>query len=45
MKRLLDCSASDFRKMNGKQLKQSIKASEGRVIVADWCGSTALSGC
>jgi hypothetical protein len=38
MKRLLDCTASDFRKMNGKQLKQSIKASEGRVIVSEVIG-------
>jgi hypothetical protein len=30
MKRLLDCVASDFRGMTGKQLKQAIKASEGR---------------
>jgi hypothetical protein len=39
MKRLLDCSASDFRKMNGKELKQSIKASEGRVIVSEVIGA------
>lgn len=41
MKRLLDCSASDFRKMTGKQLKQSIQASEGRVIVAEVIGAFA----
>jgi hypothetical protein len=41
MKRLLDCSASDFRKMTGKQLKQSIQASEGRVIVAEVIGEFA----
>jgi hypothetical protein len=35
MKRLLDCTASDFRSMTGKQLKQAIKASEGRVLVAE----------
>jgi hypothetical protein len=39
MKRLLDCTASDFRKMNGKELKQSIKASEGRVIVSEVIGA------
>ena len=39
MKRLLDCTASDFRCMNGKQLKQSIKASEGRVIVSEIIGA------
>jgi hypothetical protein len=39
MKRLLDCSASDFRKMNGKELKQSIKATEGRVIVSEVIGA------
>ena len=41
MKRLLDCSASDFRKMEGKQLKQAIQASEGRVIVAEVLGEFA----
>lgn len=35
MKRLLDCSASDFQKMNGQQLKQAIRASEGRVMVSE----------
>ncbi|EGL83919.1 hypothetical protein CathTA2_0531 [Caldalkalibacillus thermarum TA2.A1] len=35
MKRLLDCRASDFAKMNGQQLKQAIQASEGRVILAE----------
>lgn len=35
MKRLLDCSASDFLDMTGQELKQSIKASEGRVIMAE----------
>ncbi|MFY0544721.1 haloacid dehalogenase-like hydrolase [Brevibacillus sp. H7] len=43
MKRLLDCTASDFRGMTGKQLKQSIKASEGRVFVAEViCAVTPL---
>lgn len=41
MKRLLDCSASDFRRMNGKELKQSIQAAEGRTIVAEVIGSVA----
>ncbi|EMT50113.1 MULTISPECIES: hypothetical protein [Brevibacillus] len=35
MKRLLDCTASDFARMSGQDLKQSIKASEGRVLVAE----------
>ncbi|WP_456273555.1 DUF7916 family protein [Bacillus sp. AK031] len=35
MKRLLDCTASDFLQMNGIQLKKSIIASEGRVILAE----------
>lgn len=35
MKRLLDCKASDFAQMNGQQLKQSIRASEGRVLLAE----------
>ncbi len=38
-KRLLDCRASDFRNMTGKELKQSIKASEGRVIVSEVIGA------
>jgi hypothetical protein len=41
MKRLLDCSASDFHRMNGKELKQSIQAAEGRTIVAEVIGSVA----
>jgi hypothetical protein len=41
MKRLLDCNASDFRRMNGKELKQSIQAAEGRTIVAEVIGSVA----
>jgi hypothetical protein len=41
VKRLLDCSASDFRCMNGKELKQSIQAAEGRTIVAEVIGSVA----
>ncbi|WP_409304248.1 haloacid dehalogenase-like hydrolase [Peribacillus sp. SCS-155] len=35
MKRLLDCTASDFDQMNGQQLKQAIMASEGRTILAE----------
>ncbi|MGO0058563.1 DUF7916 family protein [Brevibacillus fluminis] len=35
MKRLLDCRASDFRQMTGKELKQSIKAAEGRTLIAE----------
>ncbi|SDK84497.1 DUF7916 family protein [Lacicoccus qingdaonensis] len=35
MKRLLDCSASDFFNMTGRELKQSIRASEGRVIMTE----------
>lgn len=35
MKRLLDCKASDFAGMNGQQLKQSIRAAEGRVLLAE----------
>jgi len=39
MKRLLDCTASDFEKMTGRELKQSILASEGRTIVAEVIGA------
>jgi hypothetical protein len=39
MKRLLDCTAADFEKMNGTDLKQAILASEGRTIVAEVIGS------
>lgn len=35
MKRLLDCTASDFTRMKGQELKQSIKASEGRVMLSE----------
>ncbi|OWR31250.1 PEP phosphonomutase [Saccharibacillus sp. O23] len=41
MKRILDCTASDFRSMNGQQLKQSIRASEGRAILAETMTSVA----
>ncbi|WP_280769651.1 haloacid dehalogenase-like hydrolase [Salipaludibacillus daqingensis] len=35
MKRLLDCRASDFSTMKSHELKQAIKASEGRTILAE----------
>ncbi|MFA7744621.1 hypothetical protein [Salinicoccus roseus] len=35
MKRLLDCNASDFLNMTGQDLKKSIKASEGRTMLAE----------
>jgi hypothetical protein len=35
MKRMLDCTASDFQDMTGQDLKQSIRASEGRTLVAE----------
>ncbi len=35
MKRLLDCTASDFANMKATELKQAIKASEGRVLIAE----------
>ncbi|MFF2455306.1 haloacid dehalogenase-like hydrolase [Peribacillus simplex] len=41
MKRILDCTASDFQKMNGQDLKQSIKASEGRVMLSETMTSVA----
>lgn len=41
MKRLLDCTATDFEKMNGEQLKQAIRASEGRVILSEMMTSVA----
>lgn len=41
MKRLLSCSASDFKEMSGKDLIQSIKASEGRTILAETVVSAA----
>ena len=43
MKRLLDCTASDFESMNGQELKQSIRASEGRTIVSEVIGSFRLN--
>lgn len=35
MKRLISCYASDFEKMNKQELLNSIKASEGRVIMSE----------
>jgi len=35
MKRLLNCSASDFRRMKGSELKQAILASEGRTVLGE----------
>ncbi|MFD1040516.1 haloacid dehalogenase-like hydrolase [Virgibacillus byunsanensis] len=43
MKRLLNCTASDFQKMNGSQLTQAIAASEGRTMIAEVvCTSTPM---
>ena len=39
MKRILDCHASDFKKMSAKDLIDSIAASEGRVIACESIGS------
>ncbi|WHY85340.1 haloacid dehalogenase-like hydrolase [Neobacillus novalis] len=39
MKRLLDCTGADFEKMNGRDLRQSILASEGRTMVAEVIGA------
>src|SRR5699024_7197616 len=35
MKRILDCTASDFREMNGRELKQAIRAGEGRTRLSE----------
>lgn len=40
MKRFLNCNASDFDKMNGKELVESIAASEGRILVCETIGTT-----
>ncbi|WP_438841628.1 DUF7916 family protein [Enterococcus sp. AZ034] len=40
MKRLISADYSEVAKMNGAELKQSIKASEGRVIVTETIGGT-----
>lgn len=34
VKRLIDCTKSDFEKMNARELKEAIYESEGRVIIA-----------
>lgn len=35
MKRLISANASEILRMNAQELKQSIKASEGRVILSE----------
>jgi hypothetical protein len=35
MKRILDCRGSDFRQMGREELKQAIRAGEGRTILAE----------
>jgi hypothetical protein len=35
MKRILDCRGSDFRQMGKKELKQAVRAAEGRTILAE----------
>ncbi|MRG87765.1 DUF7916 family protein [Salinibacillus xinjiangensis] len=39
MKRILNCTASDFKSMKGKELLKSIKASEGRVMLSEIIGT------
>ncbi|WP_226678851.1 DUF7916 family protein [Mesobacillus jeotgali] len=39
MKRLLDCTASDFEQMTGQDLKKAIIASEGRAILSEVIGA------
>lgn len=39
MKRFLDCTASDFQKMNRKDLVAAISASEGRLLVCETIGA------
>ena len=39
MKRFLDCTASDFEKMNKDELLQAIQASEGRLLVCETIGA------
>ncbi|PRY82451.1 PEP phosphonomutase [Alkalibacterium olivapovliticus] len=43
VKRLLNCYASDFEKMSKEDLKQSIKASEGRTILSENVVSVSAS--
>ncbi|HZG13442.1 MAG TPA: haloacid dehalogenase-like hydrolase [Candidatus Bathyarchaeia archaeon] len=43
MKRILDCTASDFSRMTGRELKASIQAAEGRTLLAEViCAGTPL---
>ncbi|RHW38937.1 haloacid dehalogenase-like hydrolase [Neobacillus notoginsengisoli] len=39
MKRILDCTASDFAKMTGQDIKKSIIASEGRTLLSEVIGA------
>jgi len=39
VKRILDCTASDFATMTGQELKLSIAAAEGRTVLAEVIGS------
>ena len=39
MKRFLDCTSSDFNKMNKKELLEAISASEGRLLVCETIGT------
>ena len=39
MKRFLDCTASDFEKMNKTELLEAISASEGRLLVCETIGT------
>ncbi len=38
-RRYLDCSASEIAKFNKKNLLESIKASEGRILVSETIGT------
>lgn len=40
MKRFLNCNASDFERMNARELVESIAASEGRILVSETIGTT-----
>ncbi|MGI8912043.1 MAG: haloacid dehalogenase-like hydrolase [Rubrobacteraceae bacterium] len=46
MKRILDCSASDFAKMDGTALLEAIRRSEGRTILCEvlWPAPTLVDG-
>ena len=41
-KRLLSCFTSDFSKMSGQDLKNAIKASEGRTVLSENVTEEAL---